>query len=591
MAISDTIQSMYENVGEVYDTITNVSLPEHKNIENIPSTIRDSYLEIMNNGIDVVWDNWEKVVGEGTELTLSNTEQAPMKVLLKGNTYQDSTTGKQLIDTSKVIPFTPTSAGWYSIDGSILNNPTQITGNTITYELEANKNYTFTLYEKKNVNSVQLLRVANDNFVAMGTLNDIGSRTISYTANTNLYIRCSYTSLNVETSVKVMLEEGTTSSNYEPYTNGASPNPDYPQEVHVVSGDNTITVCGKNLFSEANKLAGYYYEGGLIKKNGGARNAIYYIKCKSNTAYFLSFSAYQNISFIQIATSSLFPSDSVSVTNIGLVTLENLKRENFVTANDAQFIIIRVNVASGYDISNNPLSNFLNNFQIEANDQATTYTTYTSQSYHITLPEGMFMGWIGNYQDYIYKQDKKWYKYGAIGKVVLNGTETWSYNQNGFYQVNYSLAKSGNTAYSNYYIFYSNVTTADKYGFQFTSNYLRIKNTDQATANDLKTWLGTHNTTVYYVLATPTITEITDPTLISQLEALNGAKSYTGQTNINQNNNDMASVLNATALSNGTVTPSLQGIQTLSLGQNVDLQTQEPIEEQAEEVEEQGEEL
>jgi hypothetical protein len=91
MAIADRIQSMYENVGDVYDTITNVTLPEHKNIENIPSTIRDSYLEIMNNGIDVIWDNWEKVVGEGTELTLSNTEQAPMKVLLKGNTYQEGT--------------------------------------------------------------------------------------------------------------------------------------------------------------------------------------------------------------------------------------------------------------------------------------------------------------------------------------------------------------------------------------------------------------------------------------------------------------------------------------------------------------------
>lgn len=41
--------------------------------------------------------------------------------------------------------------------------------------------------------------------------------------------------------------------------------------------------------------------------------------------------------------------------------------------------------------------------------------------------------------------------------------------------------------------------------------------------NDLagfKTWLSTHNTTVYYVLAEPTTTEITNATLISQLNAL-----------------------------------------------------------------------
>ena len=64
---------------------------------------------------------------------------------------------------------------------------------------------------------------------------------------------------------------------------------------------------------------------------------------------------------------------------------------------------------------------------------------------------------------------------------------------------------------------------------------------------DFKNWLSTHNTIVYYVLATPTYTEITDSTLLSQLNAL--AKSYASQTNISQESNDLASILNATALS------------------------------------------
>ena len=71
----------------------------------------------------------------------------------------------------------------------------------------------------------------------------------------------------------------------------------------------------------------------------------------------------------------------------------------------------------------------------------------------------------------------------------------------------------------------------------------------QDTLENFKTWLSTHNTEVYYPLATPTTTEITDSTLISQLEALNGAKSYNPQTNISQENNDNASILNASALS------------------------------------------
>ena len=47
---------------------------------------------------------------------------------------------------------------------------------------------------------------------------------------------------------------------------------------------------------------------------------------------------------------------------------------------------------------------------------------------------------------------------------------------------------------------------------QFWLSYLAI--TD---LNDFKTWLSTHNTTVYYALATPTDTEITDSELIEQL--------------------------------------------------------------------------
>jgi hypothetical protein len=50
--------------------------------------------------------------------------------------------------------------------------------------------------------------------------------------------------------------------------------------------------------------------------------------------------------------------------------------------------------------------------------------------------------------------------------------------------------------------------------------------------NAWKTWLSTHNTIVYYVLETPTTTQITDDDLITQLEALIGATTYLGQTNI-----------------------------------------------------------
>lgn len=62
-----------------------------------------------------------------------------------------------------------------------------------------------------------------------------------------------------------------------------------------------------------------------------------------------------------------------------------------------------------------------------------------------------------------------------------------------------------------------------------------------------KTWLSTHNTIVYYILETPTITEITDTTLISQLNNLYNAKSYDDTTVITIDGN-LPSILNVSAL-------------------------------------------
>ena len=50
--------------------------------------------------------------------------------------------------------------------------------------------------------------------------------------------------------------------------------------------------------------------------------------------------------------------------------------------------------------------------------------------------------------------------------------------------------------------------------------------------NKLKSWLSTHNTIVYYALATPTDELITDTTLIEQLNALKNAMSFDDTTNI-----------------------------------------------------------
>jgi hypothetical protein len=139
---------------------------------------------------------------------------------------------------------------------------------------------------------------------------------------------------------------------------------------------------------------------------------------------------------------------------------------------------------------------------------------------------------IGTYQDRIYKSNGTWYLEKNIGKVVLNGSENWSKNGNveSGYLISHNSSspfynKVGNYGgYSNYFVVENSYTTwtgLGKCGFN-SSFVFWLLHTDTSlnTLQLFKNWLSTHNTIVYYVLATPTTTEITDTELISQLNAI-----------------------------------------------------------------------
>ena len=63
--------------------------------------------------------------------------------------------------------------------------------------------------------------------------------------------------------------------------------------------------------------------------------------------------------------------------------------------------------------------------------------------------------------------------------------------------------------------------------------FFRIKSERAGTLAAFKSWLSEHNVSVYSIITTGNIPiEITDTTLISQLEAIEKAISYEEQTNI-----------------------------------------------------------
>lgn len=149
---------------------------------------------------------------------------------------------------------------------------------------------------------------------------------------------------------------------------------------------------------------------------------------------------------------------------------------------------------------------------------------------------------IGDYQDYIYKSGDDWYVHKECGKVVLDGSEGWQRNDA---NIVFTLAdavlymRDGTAPFSNYFIGQANVTSFgrmedNKIGLleSATNNRIIVKYTAMSTASAFKTWLSTHNTSLYYALAAPTDTKITDATLIGQLNALGAMRLFIGENNL-----------------------------------------------------------
>lgn len=138
---------------------------------------------------------------------------------------------------------------------------------------------------------------------------------------------------------------------------------------------------------------------------------------------------------------------------------------------------------------------------------------------------------IGDYKDKIVNDNGTWKIEKKAEKVVYNGSENWYFTSNCCYIndiVDTVKRPPNNNTKANiicdhYQIdtlanCYNNVT--DKRISVNNGGYVYIYDTSFTSANDIKTWLTTHNVSLYYALATPTTETITNTNLISQLNAL-----------------------------------------------------------------------
>ena len=357
-----------------------------------------------------------------------------------------------------------------------------------------------------------------------------------------------------------------------------TPTPDNPQDIHTISGNNSVVVEGKNLLPFTNqdftlKNVRYYVQNGSIILNGTSTGETSSVSAdfKNNFSFWLDAGTYtfsiKSGRATRLPTYILKYSDNSS---LGAINGYNSSSASFTLNEKTQVYI-------GFYVYQQTFTNDSPELQLEKGSTATTYTPYVSQTTPINLGE-YELGTIGNYKNRIFKNvsgdsdysserdEGSWYYKQGIGKIVLDGSETWTDSGKAIFTniTNaYCLSNKDNAVingtidyiycdnfsivgllpmYSDGAIgvnlFYVNTPTNIRLAFGFGN----------ISINDFKNWLNTHNTIVYYQLATPTYTKITG-TLETQLENIyKNMLSYDNQTNISQINNDLPFTLDVSAI-------------------------------------------
>jgi len=281
-----------------YGLDNNNKIDSNTTFRNYVSSLFKAFIESLNNP-ETLWGNLPKITGTGTNVTLNNTINAPMDIVLNPvELEQATTTGKNLLKmpNTSVTSNTVTSIsndGEIKVSGTPSQNWFSIIPTTNFNSSLPAGNYVFS---RQNISTTArlILRLEfNDSthldyYMSTGSTQNVKITTSKEATGYSLYSDSNSTSTNLNFTDYLMLETGSTATTYEPYSGLIpAPNPDYPQQIHTISGDNEIVVSNKNLFDLTTAYHGTINAQGVEGPNESFRTSNY-ITTLPNTNYYFS---------------------------------------------------------------------------------------------------------------------------------------------------------------------------------------------------------------------------------------------------------------------------------------------------------------
>lgn len=351
----------------------------------------------------------------------------------------------------------------------------------------------------------------DENKIRISTLNYANVTTLqntSFTTTNNGYIAIAFTNTtNEQTTYKIeniQLEKGTVATDYVPY-----------EHTEI-----SATVTGKNLFDKDNaNIINTYIVGsgnGVLPSDSGTENKCVYIPCKQNTTYTI-----QKMIGKRFGVAYTYETPAQGVMAYNKTVDNNVASITITTDSSAKYLVVylRNGNASG-EIT---LQQALDSLQIEEGSTATDYEPYQSNSLTIDLQGNELCSLPNGTKDELVIENGRAKIIKRVGKVVLNGSETWYMDKEltntvRFYtsEILTNKAKNAQPILSNYFITATSVNNINNddnesaYVLNTTQPAIRINKSIANTLTTFKNWLSTHNTQLDYELATPTKIDLGD---------------------------------------------------------------------------------
>ena len=422
---SESTNTQYPGAKAVYDELVSVKA-ENTKLENKVATLRKT---ISQN---------PQVTDTDYEPTLADTIEAPFEQFdVKGHSEQETTEGNQLIkypynETSKTvngITFTDNK------DGTITANGTATAETYFNMWTWANKYQlaagTYTLSGGATPAGVSLIGGVTDtsgNNISGGNFGLTSSRgTHTNTINQDFMI---YFYISIESgrtvnnyTFKPMFNAGSTAKEWEKFTYGASPNPSYEQPVKSAGDNGTINekVQSRNLFpkiiSSETTVNGVKFtpnDDGSITVRGTSN--VNWVVIFLGAHYTLQAGTYK--CSCKNGSSSIYAQFYDNTNKIYRTSNQNA----FTISEEIDAYNFGITIPRSGTTVDETLYPML-----EFGSTATDYVPHEEQN--ISIPVQAPFRSIGEVEDeFVLKNDGKWYERHWIGRKIFDGTENWTLN-------------------------------------------------------------------------------------------------------------------------------------------------------------------